>query len=260
MNKTIISALVFTMMLFMMVMAPFNNVYALGFDKDSKIDIVGGNCGVPNSDINKCCRPIGIKIDLDPGVSIPGVSGIADMISSLVNMVLGGVGDAMGGVISNMTGDKTKCIPGADPTTTDANSPNCLCVQKGQTSSLFAAVGLCNTISSKDERKSCSDCILGNNKEKRAGIWTAIGCVQADASSFIQNTLLGWGIGLAGTLSLLCIIYASFLMQMSRGNPERIKKAQELLTSCIIGLFLIIFSIFILKFIGVTILRIPGFS
>jgi len=68
------------------------------------------------------------------------------------------------------------------------------------------------------------------------------------------------GIGLAGLIALLCIIYAAFMIQISSGNPERIKKAQELLTSCIMGLMLIIFSVFILRLIGVDILKIPGFT
>ena len=58
----------------------------------------------------------------------------------------------------------------------------------------------------------------------------------------------------------MCIIYSAYLIQFSRGNPERIKKAREYLTSCIMGLLLIIFSIFILRLIGVDILRIPGFG
>jgi len=49
-------------------------------------------------------------------------------------------------------------------------------------------------------------------------------------------------------------------MQSSQGNPEKLKKSQDMITSCIMGLMLIIFSIFILKLIGVDILKIPGFS
>ena len=81
-----------------------------------------------------------------------------------------------------------------------------------------------------------------------------------ESKRFIEETIFGLGIGLAGMVSLLCIIYAAFTMQSSQGNPEKIKKAQELLTSCIMGLILIIFSVFILRLIGVSILRIPGFS
>jgi hypothetical protein len=102
------------------------------------------------------------------------------------------------------------------------------------------------------------NCIRGASGT--VGIWTSIGCISSDLKGFISQTLLSWGIGLAGIIALLCIIYSAFQMQTSQGNPEKIKKAQELLTSCIMGLMLIIFSIFILKLIGVNILKIPGFQ
>jgi len=87
-----------------------------------------------------------------------------------------------------------------------------------------------------------------------------MGCVYTDTKDFIEKTVFGLGIGLAGGFALLCIIYAAFMMQSSQGNPEKLKKAQELITSCIMGLMLIIFSVFILRLIGVSILKIPGFG
>jgi uncharacterized membrane protein YidH (DUF202 family) len=87
-----------------------------------------------------------------------------------------------------------------------------------------------------------------------------VGCVKSNVGSFIQDTLLGWGVGIAGGVSMLCIMYAAFMMQTSGGEAEKIKKAQQLMTSCITGLMIIIFSVFILQLIGVKILRIPGFG
>jgi len=116
------------------------------------------------------------------------------------------------------------------------------------------AAVLCNDyLQNSKEFNSCQDCYA-----HQGGIWTGLGCVRLTVAGFISGTLLGWGIGLAGILALLCIIYSAFILQTSRGNPERIKKAREYLTNCIIGLLLIIFSIFILRLIGVTILQIPG--
>lgn len=95
----------------------------------------------------------------------------------------------------------------------------------------------------------------GNN-----AINTAIGCIPInDTNSFI-GFILGWGVGIGGGIAFLLIIYASFMITTSSGNPERLKAGQELLTSAIAGLIMLIFSIFILQLIGVTVLKIPGFS
>ncbi|MCA9371985.1 hypothetical protein KC726_03745 [Candidatus Woesebacteria bacterium] len=92
------------------------------------------------------------------------------------------------------------------------------------------------------------------------GTWTAIGCVKGDLRTFLIENVFGLGLGLAGVSSLLCIIYAAIQMQVSSGNPEAIKKAQETMTACILGLIVVIFSILILQIIGVNILLLPNFS
>lgn len=126
---------------------------------------------------------------------------------------------------------------------------NCTCEQATTSLEKICASGV-----SSNEQGACADCIA--NKK---GVWTALGCVESTLGGFVKNTLLGWGIGLAGVVAMLCIIYSAFMMQISSGNPEKIKKAKERLTACIVGLLLIIFSVFILKLIGVDILQIPGF-
>ena len=104
------------------------------------------------------------------------------------------------------------------------------------------------------ELSGCFNCANSN------GMWTGMGCLPLDINTLISGFILNTGIGLGGGLALLCIIYAAFLMQSSQGNPEKLKKAQEMITSCIMGLMLIIFSVFIMRLIGVNILRIPGFQ
>ncbi len=90
-------------------------------------------------------------------------------------------------------------------------------------------------------------------------IYTALGCIDTSFDGFIGN-VFNIGIGIAGLTALFCIIYASFILQTSQGNPERIQQAQENLTSCITGLILVIFSVLILRVIGGDILRIPQFT
>jgi hypothetical protein len=95
--------------------------------------------------------------------------------------------------------------------------------------------------------------------QETGGILTAVGCIPGNLGAFISK-ILSIGIGLGGLISLFCIISAAFAIQTSQGNPEKIKKAKDNLTTCIIGLILIIFAIFILRFIGVAILQLPQFK
>lgn len=90
------------------------------------------------------------------------------------------------------------------------------------------------------------------------GIQTALGCISTDPSKFI-GSLLTIGIGLAGGIAFLLILFGGFQILTSAGNPEQLNAGKELVSSAIAGLLLIIFSIFILKVIGVNILGIPGF-
>ena len=91
------------------------------------------------------------------------------------------------------------------------------------------------------------------------GINTAVGCIpvlgDASGKSFASWVIL-WGAGVGSGLAFLLILYASFMIMTSQGNPERLKAGQELLTSAISGLLLLIFSVFILNLIGVNILGI----
>lgn len=90
------------------------------------------------------------------------------------------------------------------------------------------------------------------------GIDTAIGCIPFGNTDAFIGFILRWAIGIGGGIAFLLIIYAAFMIMSSRGNPERLKAGQELLTSAIAGLIMLIFSIFILRVIGVDILQLPG--
>ena len=151
-----------------------------------------------------------------------------------------------------------RCEPDAAPIGTPGK--DCFCKLNSPTN-LSSLKPLCDLVNER-ERRSCYKCI-GYDPETKTygpgGIYTAIGCIPNDLSLFIKERVFGLALGLAGMISLFCIIYAAFQIQTSSGNAEKVKKAQEILTSCIMGLMLIIFSIFILKLIGIDILKIPGF-
>lgn len=89
---------------------------------------------------------------------------------------------------------------------------------------------------------------------------TAIGCVNAAGPSGLTQTLFKIGIGMAGGIAFLLILYGGFTMMTSAGNPEKLNEGRELVGSAVAGLLFIILSIFLLKVIGVDILALPGFS
>jgi hypothetical protein len=113
---------------------------------------------------------------------------------------------------------------------------------------------ICNQIPEDGPRDKCLTCF------GQQGIWTAIGCIDTSSTEGIVGKLMTVGISIAGGIALLMILASAFLFATSEGEPKRTSEAKEILTSAIIGLIFIIFSVTILQFIGVNILKIPGFG
>ena len=88
---------------------------------------------------------------------------------------------------------------------------------------------------------------------------TAFGDIQTDAGSFVSK-IFGVILSISGGIALLLIIISGYRLMISGGNPEKVQGAREQLTSAIIGLIFIIFSVGILQIIGVNVLHIPGFN
>ncbi|NTU46218.1 hypothetical protein HGA88_01185 [Candidatus Roizmanbacteria bacterium] len=229
------------------------------FQCPDKIDLGGGGSGV-----------VGTVVDVVTGgagkIAEAVIKPLCGVVSGFVSLIFGAARDAilnpLIGTITSGTVDLpgVACTDGSAPSNASDYSVNCTCVEQARQK----LAALCTPIKNNSERNECLTCVgaLGgsNSAQNSGGIWTAVGCVDFQLSGFIEKNLLGMGIGFGGAVASLCIIYAAFTMQTSRANPEKIKKAQEVLTSCIIGLLLIIFSIFILRLIGYDILMLPGFS
>ncbi len=131
---------------------------------------------------------------------------------------------------------------------TDPNNPN------GGTA--LISTDICTFAGPVDSQpfNDCKSCV--NNQK---GIWTAIGCIPANPQDFVAR-LLKLAIGIAGGIAFLMIIYGGFQIMMSSGNPEKLNSGKEVVTSAIAGLLLIVFSVVILKIIGVDVLGIPGLT
>jgi len=92
------------------------------------------------------------------------------------------------------------------------------------------------------------------------GFDTAIGCIPLESLNEFSKFVLSWGIGIAGGIAFLLILYAGFMITTSTGDPKRLQAGRELLTAAIAGLLLLIFGVFILRVIGVEILGLPEFG
>jgi heme/copper-type cytochrome/quinol oxidase subunit 3 len=95
--------------------------------------------------------------------------------------------------------------------------------------------------------------------DSETGINTAIGCIPFNDTNALLTFLLRWFIGIGGGIAIFTIIFASYLIISSSGNPDRVKAGQQLITASIAGIIFLIFSGFILQFVGVTVFKIPGF-
>jgi len=89
---------------------------------------------------------------------------------------------------------------------------------------------------------------------------TALGCIPIDTPTNFVGWLLPNMIGVVGGIAFLLMLYGGFIIITSSGDPEKVKAGQETITSAIAGLLFAIFSLFLLRLIGVDILRIPGIN
>jgi hypothetical protein len=258
----------------------------------------GVNCGIAvenlpadgNTLTTACCYSSAADMKVMPlscFINLGGGNDLLDAITDKINNII----DCLPNISkSNCSPDKLDtnianirkilkevplCEPRAQPKAGTADkagqdsdgTPLCTCERLPDTSSSQ----LCSNIKITDpatnqevpdtaEQIECRKCMLNDDGSQGSGIWTAVGCINISSENGLIQSLFRIGIGIAGAIALLCNMYAAFMFQTSRGNPEGIKKAQDLITSCITGLLLIIFSVFILRLIGYSILRIPGFG
>lgn len=209
----------------------------------------GVTCGNPNTtgDSQKCCKS---------PITTPGAVNLGNPLLDAAYAVMRPLIEKNTNAIieRQKTVSVKACVEGLPSTPGDVNNDACICLIDRPQEPISAFDESCGNIKSKTEQDQCKSC---SNRD--GGVWTALGCFNGNLSDFVTKNIMQTGVGIAGGISLLCIMFAAFQMQTSGGNAEKIKKAQELLTNCITGLMVIIFSILILKIIGVDILRLPGF-
>ena len=90
-------------------------------------------------------------------------------------------------------------------------------------------------------------------------IQSDLGCVPADVPSFVAK-YYQYGLGIVGGLAVLMIIFGSYQILVSRGNPKTLNDGKTIIGYSISGLLLAIFGYLFLEVIARDILHIPGFT
>jgi len=147
--------------------------------------------------------------------------------------------------------------PDCDPAGTSFNkvfnpvSSSCSCAQVSGTSGTYSSLAACQAAPCSNTAPGGSFtgfCPGGNS------IHTAIGCIPFESTTALVAFFLRWGFGVGGGIALLMILYAGFQIITSAGDPKRLQTGQELITSAVAGLIMMVFSIFLLRMVGVNIL------
>jgi len=112
---------------------------------------------------------------------------------------------------------------------------------------------ICESIpSSQASRQICEDCVEDGDKA-----YTALGCLSTDIPTFFKENLFTFGLGLAGGIAFLLMLWGGFNILISQGDAHKIQEGREIIFSAGIGLVFIIFAIVILQIIGRDILGLP---
>jgi hypothetical protein len=86
------------------------------------------------------------------------------------------------------------------------------------------------------------------------GSTTIFGMKLDELPAAIAERALQIAIGVAGGVAFLLMVFGSYRLIFAGGNPEAIQQGREIITAAIAGLLVIVFSVFILQLVGISIL------
>ena len=97
--------------------------------------------------------------------------------------------------------------------------------------------------------------------------YTTLGCVRTNLASFerrgaaksLTQIILDFIIKIIGALSFIYLIYGSFFVITSQGDPEKLNEGKRIIVGAVIGLMFSLFSVLIINIIATQILKAPGF-
>lgn len=123
--------------------------------------------------------------------------------------------------------------------------------------------GYCEGGQKPNDYDACMTCLYdgptATDAPKEGVSWTVLGCIKTDPGSFTEQ-ILQLVTAVIGGIMFLVFLFGGFKLLTSAGDPQQLATGKRLVTSSIIALLLIIFSLVILRFVGVEILKLPGFE
>ncbi len=115
----------------------------------------------------------------------------------------------------------------------------------------------------EDTTGKCEACLgpleNGIRKYSAEKAWTALGCLSTEPSEFVA-TFLSFAIKIGGGIAFLLMLWGGFQIMTSTGDPEKLNQGKSILTSAAVGLLFLIFSVLLLRIIGIDILQLPGWQ
>lgn len=84
-------------------------------------------------------------------------------------------------------------------------------------------------------------------------------CFPENPAGFM-STFYGVALSIIGAISLIYFIYGAYIIMISRGNPEELRKGKSYIFYALLGLFVAIFGYLIVEVVFVDLLKIPGFE
>lgn len=107
---------------------------------------------------------------------------------------------------------------------------------------------------------SCNKCLYkedGTTRERT--YYTVLGCLSTESNLFVKS-ILSIVFAVAGGIAFLAVLGGAATVLTSAGDPVRLQNGKDMITSALFGILLIVFSVFLLRIVGLDILRIPGFG
>lgn len=98
---------------------------------------------------------------------------------------------------------------------------------------------------------------IGENPCPGGTCETALGSIPTETKEFAER-LLSIATGIAGGLAFILMVIGAIRILVSQGDPQKLNGGREMMIAAVAGLLFLIFSIIILRFIGITVLNIPS--